>query len=64
MSITEANILIIEIYDSELELSDWEQDFVDDIAGQIDEGKDLSKKQDKKLKQIYEKVQNFKKEIA
>lgn len=40
----------------ESRLSDWERNFVDDIARQLADGRDLSKKQSERLDECWEKA--------
>lgn len=40
----------------ESKLSDWERQFIDDIAARIGRGQGLTPKQDERLTQIWERV--------
>lgn len=46
----------VALIEGELELNNWESDFMDSIRKQIDEDKDLSPKQINCLEKIYQKA--------
>lgn len=42
--------------DSKLELSQWEEEFLESVEGQLDYGKSLSRKQREILDRMHEKI--------
>ena len=56
MTSKEAQDLIVEIYDENVELSDWELNFLESVGDRIDKEEPLSQKQMDKIHQIHKRV--------